>query len=50
MPALRASSALDRTRSTCLQLAEAAFIDEPMRARTAHRAGPNEDVCLGLDD
>ena len=40
----------DRTRLAAFQLAELAFVDEPVRAGIAHAARPNKDVGLGFDN
>ena len=39
-----------RTRLAAFQLAELAFVDEPVRAGIAHAAGPNQNIRLGFDD
>ena len=37
-------------RLAALQLAELAFVDEPVRPGIAHAAGPDQDIGLGFDD
>ena len=39
-----------RTRLAAFQLAELTLVDEPVRTRIAHAAGPNKNIGLGFDD